>query len=392
MKTILGSRRNQYLTRVSIFLIMAVLIGGAAACGVGPDGHSLYISSTRGGSVATPGEGQFYYPLGKVVNLVAEAEEGCHFVKWTGDVWSMNNTNAAVTTITMWTDYEITADFCMGIFDWYDLDAIRYNLGDSYLLMNDLDSTAPGYEELASPTANNGTGWQPIEFHDPYDPWIALFFTGSLDGQGYEICDLFINRPDENVIGLFSIVGEAAVIENVGLVNVTVTGEGEVGSLAGLCQGVVRNCYSTGNVTGKRSYVGGLVGCINEAVVSNCYSTSSVTGFDAVGGLVGNGAWSTISNSYSAGSVTGNYTLGCGLVGLNFYDLTVTNSFWDTETSGTNISAGGTGMNTTEMQDIATFLGASWDITAVANSSTREPAYIWNIVDNLTYPFLSWQP
>jgi hypothetical protein len=44
------------------------------------------------------------------------------------------------------------------------------------------------------------------------------------------------------------------------------------------------------------------------------------------------------------------------------------------------------------MQDIATFSGAAWDITAVANPSTRNSSYIWNIVDDETYPFLSWQP
>jgi hypothetical protein len=45
---------------------------------------------------------------------------------------------------------------------WYDLDAIGNNLSGSYILMNDLDSTTDGYEELASPTANGGKGWQPI--------------------------------------------------------------------------------------------------------------------------------------------------------------------------------------------------------------------------------------
>jgi len=44
------------------------------------------------------------------------------------------------------------------------------------------------------------------------------------------------------------------------------------------------------------------------------------------------------------------------------------------------------------MQDIATFLDAAWDIVAVANRSVRNPTYIWNIVDDETYPFLSWQP
>jgi hypothetical protein len=87
--------------------------------------------------------------------------------------------------------------------------------------------------------------------------------------------------------------------------------------------------------------------------------------------------------------VTGNSTVG-GLVGYS--DGTVSNSFWDTETSGQGTSAGGTGENTTQMKDITTFSGATWDIVAVANPSTRDTDYVWNIVNNVTYPFLSWQP
>jgi hypothetical protein len=44
------------------------------------------------------------------------------------------------------------------------------------------------------------------------------------------------------------------------------------------------------------------------------------------------------------------------------------------------------------MQDIATSSLAGWDIIAVADPGTRNPAYIWNIVNGVTYPFLSWQP
>ena len=39
----------------------------------------LTISSTRGGSVTTPGEGTFLYPLGANVSLVAEPDEGGSF-------------------------------------------------------------------------------------------------------------------------------------------------------------------------------------------------------------------------------------------------------------------------------------------------------------------------
>ena len=49
-------------------------------------------------------------------------------------------------------------------------------------------------------------------------------------------------------------------------------------------------------------------------------------------------------------------------------------------------------LSTGSEQNIATFSGATWDIIAVANPSTRNTSYIWNIVNRVTYPFLSWQP
>jgi hypothetical protein len=69
----------------------------------------------------------------------------------------------------------------------------------------------------------------------------------------------------------------------------------------------------------------------------------------------------------------------------------VSESFWDTETSGQDTSDGGTGKTTTEMQEITTFSGATWDIVGVVNPSIRNSSYIWNIVDDEIYPFLSWQ-
>jgi hypothetical protein len=354
------------------------------------------------------------------------------------------------------------------IWNWHDLDAIRDNLDGNYVLMNNLDSTTDGYDELARPTANQGKGWQPIGT-------LNTTFIGTLDGQGYEIRDLFINRPDEIFVGLFGIVDEGGRIEDIGVVNADVTGEvvgglvgrnggtvsnsyssgnvsGEegagglvgfnnndgtvsnsystgyvtgsafVGGLVGLNNGTVSNCHATGTVTGN-DWVGGLVGAVGaggvgEGTVSNCYATGTVSGYGGVGGLVGGiEAGNTVSDSYSSGNVsgeegigglvginigavsnsysTGNVTGGAyvgGLVGENEGEGTVNNSFWDTETSGLSTSAGGTGKNTTEMQDIPTFSGAAWNIVAVANPSIRNPSYIWNIVYHETYPFLSWQP
>jgi hypothetical protein len=417
MKGIFSSKRDRLPAKVCIFLIMAALIAGMAAC----DGYN-------------PPPSQ----------------------------------NLEIRT-------------------WYDLDAIRLNLEGNHTLMNDLDSTTPGYEELASTTANRGKGWQPIVFRTYGFVGTAgrvLGVEGTFDGQGHEIRDLFINRPDEDFVGLFGAVSEGGVIKDIGVVNATVTGHcadrGGIGALVGGNDGLVGNCYSTGNVSGDSS-VGGLMGG-NGGLVSNCYSTGNVsgdssvgglmgenralgivtsshstasvsgsvwvgglvgsnsgtvhnsystgraTGYEHVGGLVGfNGAggfaaivsdsyssanvtgnryvgglvgengflWtdedddSTVNNSYSTGDVTGDEYVG-GLVGWN-HNGAVSNSFWDIDTSGQATAAGGMGKSTAEMKSIATFTDAGWNITAVANSDARNPSYIWNTVDGLTYPFLSWQ-
>ena len=169
--------------------------------------------------------------------------------------------------------------------------------------MNDLDSSTPGYEELASPTANWGDGWWPIGE-----------FQGSLNGQGYEIRDLSISRPDENYVGLFREIGKGGRIARIGVVNITVVGADEVGGLTGYNRGIISDCCAAGSVTGGMA-VGGLVGANGNTVNHSC-STSSVSGEVAVGGLVGlNDA--IISDCCAAGSVSGGYDAVGGLVGIN---------------------------------------------------------------------------
>ena len=417
-----------------------------------PFSYDLTVDSTEGGQVSSPGEGTFPYDCSTEVDLVAEADLGYHFVEWTGDISTIADVDAAETTITISGNYSITADFGpfsggngtvedpYQIADWYRLDDVRNYLSSHFILMNDLDSNSIGYTELASTTAHEGKGWQPIAANST--------FVGSFDGQGYDICDLFIDRSDESTVGLFGVLGDAGTIENVG-VNGNVTGQGDVGLLVGKNEGTVSKSLATGrvigtlnvgglagfnfngsnvtdsyaaaNVTGD-SNVGGLVGWNKNGTVSNSYATGRVIGTSNVGGLLGkNGAskdyvgtvsnsyatgrviaddiigglvgrndkTGSISDSYSVGSVTGSTNVG-GLVGKN--QGTVTNSFWDTQTSGQPTSPAGTGKTTAQMKDISTFSGAGWDIVGVDNADDRDTDHIWNIVDNVTYPFLSWQP
>ena len=199
--------------------------------------------------------------------------------------------------------------------DWYDLSAIANNMTADYVLENDLDATTDGWEELASPTANEGKGWKPIAAIDK--PPNLAYFSGVFDGQGHEIKDLFINRPDENRVGLFHYTHLWGIIRNIGVVNADVTGDERVGGLVGqVATGTVSNSYFSGTVSGSR-FVGGLVGGIwASGTVSDSYATGAVIGVNSTGGLLGysDATGGTVSGCHFDGTVNGYQWVG-GLVG-----------------------------------------------------------------------------
>ena len=73
--------------------------------------YSLTISSTEGGSVTTPDERISIHAANTTVGLAAEPDEGCQFLKWTGDVSTIVDVYAASTNIAMNASYSITATF-----------------------------------------------------------------------------------------------------------------------------------------------------------------------------------------------------------------------------------------------------------------------------------------
>jgi hypothetical protein len=87
---------------------------------VEPQGYSLTVSSTLGGSVITPGQGRFPYDENEVVDLVAVNETHYHFVEWTGDVGTIADVYDPTTTITVNGNYKITAKFELDP-GWYSL-------------------------------------------------------------------------------------------------------------------------------------------------------------------------------------------------------------------------------------------------------------------------------
>ncbi len=269
-------------------------------------------------------------------------------------------------------------------------------------------------------------------------------FSGTYNGNNYSIDSLYINRPTQNNIGLIGYLNTAGTLNNIACTNVNIAGQYVVGGVAGNNDGTILNCHSTGtvNATGQMggglvgehwgtmnncysscsvighqllgglvgvnfggiintSYsngyvtgattsdvIGGLVGAQSSGTITNCYSSSSVSGQDKIGGLVGDND-GPITNSYCRGLVNGSSNVG-GLVG-SYHSGPISNSFWDTQTSGQLTSAGGgTGRTSLQLQTQSTFTGATWDFVG---ETTNGSADIWhmNCATNNGFPVFSWQ-
>jgi len=260
-----------------------------------------------------------------------------------------------------------------------ELQAIQDDLGSYYYLANDIDCTYDT-QDPAGALYNGGAGFEPIGDED--NPFGGRGLHFGFDGRGHTVTGLYINRPSTKHVGLFGYVKArgSEIIRNVGLINVNITGSSDIswsrtGGLVGDNKyAQIRDCYSTGNVSGGYR-VGGLVGSnsgdgIDTGWITDCYSTCSVNG-QSVGGLTAANRYGKITNCYSTGNVSGDYT--GGLASNNSGQDN--NNFWDTETSGQTTSAMASRKTTAEMKQEATF--TNWDFDNV-----------WDIRENITYPFL----
>ena len=172
-----------------------------------------------------------------------------------------------------------------------DLDNVRNDLAGDYVLAANIDLSSID-------------NWQPIG--DQANP-----FTGSFDGQGYQISGL--NSSGFRDAGLFGWVTGGS-ISNLGVLVGTISSSSYAGGLVGgTFNSSISNSYVIvgGNISSSSSsgtlYAGGLVGSANGSPISNSYvvvvgdiSTSSSTSSSSsyAGGLVGF-AFAPISNSYA---------------------------------------------------------------------------------------------
>lgn len=298
------------------------------------------------------------------------------------------------------------------------------NLENLYWITQDVSRLSLNYEQTADIDASDTRNWGTIGF-PPIGLYLNTDFTGTYDGKGYKISNLKMSNNNSR-IGLFFQISGSASLQRIGLENVNITGQGDVGALVGrVAGGSITLCASSGSVSGvvrvgglvgsiffhdfnstpniiNKSYssancfsstddAGGLVGHIDlqnssstRVAVSNCFSTGNVrrtagsgTNFGNFIGRILNKAG--ISNSYATGTVTYAGTTAPTNKGFIGAPATgsYTNNFFDSQTSLQVSGSGALSKTTAEMQVSNTFTG--WDFTN-----------IWEIVpsNNNGYPNL----
>ncbi len=279
-----------------------------------------------------------------------------------------------------------------------DINASSTTLQGNYALANALDAaTDPTTPADWTPLGTDGAGLAINGGHG---------FAGIFDGFGNTISNLTVDTGSNGYAGLFGYL--SGTIRNVGVVGGSVSGGSAVGGLVGDSEsGTITDAFAADTVDGG-SGVGGLVGVNNAGTVSQAYASGAVTSSsDTVGGLVGNNS-GAISEAYATGAVTGSSDYVGGLVGINNgsisdafatgvvtdtgagiyvgglgglnFATTVSNAYWDTETTGKGVGFG-YDFNHLAVHGLTT-AGLSGALPAGLSAS------IWGNASNQTTPYL----
>ena len=168
------------------------------------------------------------------------------------------------------------------------------------------------------------------------------YFCGKFDGEGHTISGICISGIYN--VGLFGMIGDGAIIENITLTNTQITGDSDVGGIVGYnyC-GNVTNCHVTSTVTitatgSTPQYQGGIVGenlGSNDGQkvgsISYCTSAATLPVAENVGAIAGInkdycklshnlaiGATIPATNEKYYGAITG-YNHDYGVLEYNYY-------------------------------------------------------------------------
>ena len=179
-------------------------------------------------------------------------------------------------------------------------------MGAQYSLAVDIDAT-PTKQWGDDP--NNPVGFDPI----------GGTFSGFLNGGGYAVRGLFVDKGTSSYAGLFSAInaGGKLAVSDLGVEDAEIRGGGFLGIIAGEARGAsFQRVWTTGKVIGSGIRVGGLVGDFyGDPLVSVVMSWSAAdvstgSSSDSIGGLFGSAIWSSATSGeeilYNDNWVAGN--------------------------------------------------------------------------------------
>ncbi|MBF0252286.1 MAG: filamentous hemagglutinin N-terminal domain-containing protein, partial [Candidatus Omnitrophica bacterium] len=176
---------------------LTIISGNSAAAGEGIDGLNARLET-----ITDVGKLELKSSTGSTA--VYESKDPSN------DTWEMRDFRiGANTKVLRFTGSGTGADNPYMIYDAYGLQAMQGYLDKYFKLAQDIDaSTTAGWNDYAG---FDSVGAQGTEF------------TGTLDGNNKEITNLYINRPNEDYVGLFGYTDTATII-NLGLTDNDITG------------------------------------------------------------------------------------------------------------------------------------------------------------------------
>ncbi|XOV91904.1 MAG: choice-of-anchor tandem repeat GloVer-containing protein [Bacteroidota bacterium] len=164
-----------------------------------------------------------------------------------------------------------------------------------------------------------------------------------------------------------------------------ITGNDEVGGLVGWGTWTYfHNCFAKGNIVGSTD-VGGFIGGNNFGNIYDCHAEGTVVGDNNTGGFSGQNA-GYIYRSYSSVEVSGSYSTVGGFLGTDPYGTgSIIDSYWNSDIAGQGVAVGN-GSNSgiaaltgAQMRVQSSFSG--WDFTSS-----------WTIIEGLSFPYLRDNP
>ncbi len=177
---------------------------------------------------------------------------------------------------------------------------------------------------------------------------VSMPFTGMFDGQGHTVSYVTMTGNGSGT-GFFNAI-QGAVVKNLHLTDVNITGENQVGGLVGMAKAqldqedmakneanLIGNCTVTGTVTAT----GHEPGCVGGLVGQNCKDYDKDTLFTIA---------SAIDKCKADVTVTGRYKAG-GLVGENGGAITQSGATGTVTSEGGAITGGFVGDNTGDIYD-----------------------------------------